>query len=144
MVINMRHTGIVVENMDESMRFYAGLLGFIVQKQMFETGGYISKVLNSQDAKVKTVKMSTPDGQLIELLEFVLQKQQLGHREIHDVGISHVAFTIEHLEEEYQRLKGAGVFFLSSPQVSPDGYAKVAFCRAPEGTYIELVELLQR
>lgn len=33
--------------------------------------------------------------------------------------------------------------FISPPQVSPDSYAKVAFCQAPEGTYIELVELLK-
>ena len=32
--------------------------------------------------------------------------------------------------------------FNSSPQISPDGYAKVVFCRAPEGTMIELVEVL--
>ena len=35
-----------------------------------------------------------------------------------------------------------GIEFISNPKISPDGYAKVAFCKAPEGTFIELVELL--
>ena len=35
-----------------------------------------------------------------------------------------------------------GVEFISTPKVSEDGGVKVAFCKAPEGTHIELVELL--
>jgi hypothetical protein len=46
------------------------------------------------------------------------------------------------LNAEYNRLKDEGVSFNSPPQLSPDGYAKVTFCRAPEGTFIELVEVL--
>jgi hypothetical protein len=36
-----------------------------------------------------------------------------------------------------------GVEFISAPEVSENGDVKVAFCKAPEGTYIELVELLK-
>ena len=144
MIINIRHTGIVVANMDESKRFYRDLLGFTIQKQMLETGEYISAVLHAAGTEVKTVKMSAPDGQLIALLEFVSSKNKPRPRAIHDVGISHVAFTVRNLDEEHKRLQNAGISFLSAPQASPDGYAKVVFCRAPERTYVELVEVLGR
>ncbi|HJO63248.1 MAG TPA: VOC family protein, partial [Desulfobacterales bacterium] len=58
------------------------------------------------------------------------------------IGITHIAFTVEDIEQVYKRLVQSGITFLSTPQSSPDGYAKVAFCRAPEGTFIELVEEL--
>ena len=63
-------------------------------------------------------------------------------RDINNVGITHIAFEIDDLSDEYNRLKDEGVPFNSPPQLSLDGCAKVAFCRAPEGTFIELVEVL--
>ena len=39
-------------------------------------------------------------------------------------------------------MSNKGVDFISPPIQSPDGLVKVAFCQAPEGTYVELVEQL--
>ena len=63
-------------------------------------------------------------------------------RDINNVDITHIAFAIDDLSDEYNRLKNEGVPFNSPPQLSLDGCAKVAFCRAPEGIFIELVEVL--
>ena len=46
------------------------------------------------------------------------------------------------LEDTYKKLGSAGVLFTSPPQISPNGFAKVAFCADPDGTLIELVEEL--
>ncbi|MBU2044101.1 MAG: VOC family protein [Candidatus Omnitrophica bacterium] len=142
MVKNIRHTGIVVKNLEKSLAFYRDLLGFKVERQMEEKGGYIDKVLALEGVSVTTVKMKAPDGEMIELLEYHSHLQEIEVDQITDIGIRHVAFTVDNLDSEYQRLKDAGIFFNSRPEVSPDGYAKVAFCRAPEGTFIELVEVL--
>ena len=64
-------------------------------------------------------------------------------REICDIGISHISCTVDDLNMEYERLKNKGIEFNSAPQLTPDGYAKVTFCKAPEGTLIELVEELK-
>ena len=61
---------------------------------------------------------------------------------MYEIGIAHIAFTVDDVNAAYDRLKNEGVSFISAPKVSPDGYAKVAFCRAPEGTFVELVEVL--
>lgn len=142
MVKNIRHTGIVVDNLQKSLFFYRDLLGFKVEKQMEEKGSYIDKVLALEGVEVTTVKMKAPDGAMIELLEYYSHSKKLEPDQIVDIGIRHIAFTVDNLDSEYQRLKAEGIFFNSSPEVSPDGYAKVAFCRAPEGTFIELVEVL--
>lgn len=139
----IRHIGIVVSDLKKSMCFYRDLFGFQITKQMEESGDYIDSVLSLEGVKVTTVKMSNPDGKMIELLRFHTPVSKNKPRNITDTGITHVAFTVKDLEREYKRLKDYGVSFNAPPQVSPDGYAKVAFCRAPEGTFIELVEELQ-
>lgn len=142
MVKNIRHTGIVVDNLEVSLCFYRDLLGFKVAKQMKEQGNYINNVLGLDGVEVTTVKMRAPDGGMIELLKYHSHSKKLKPDQIFDIGIRHIAFTVKNLNSEYEKLKAEGVCFSSSPKVSPDGYAKVAFCRAPEGTFVELVEVL--
>jgi len=142
MINDIRHTGIVVADLETSLHFYRDLLGFRVAKQMKEAGKYIDTVLSLRNVKVTTVKLSSPSGQMIELLKYHSHAAEQAVREICEIGISHIAVTVDNLDGEYKRLKERGIPFNSSPQVSPDGYAKVAFCRAPEGTFIELVEVL--
>ena len=142
MIKDIRHTGIVVANLEESLHFYRDLLGFQIAKQMEEEGDYIDNISSLRNVKVTTVKMTSPSGQMIELLKYNSHIREQRMHEICEIGISHIAFTVDDLDFEYKRLKDKGIRFNSPPQLSPDGYAKVTFCRAPEGTLIELVEVL--
>ncbi len=142
MIKEIRHTGIVVSNLEASLNFYRDTLGFNIAKQMEEQGDFIDNILSLQNTKVTTIKMTSPSGQMIELLKYHSHPEDQTARKINEIGISHLAFTVENLEIEYQNLKAKGITFSSPPQTSPDGFAKVSFCKAPEGTWIELVELL--
>lgn len=142
MIKGIRHTGIVVIDLEKSIYFYRDILGFQIVKQMEETGGYIDNILSLRNTKVTTIKMTSLSGQMIELLKYHSHPAEQKTREINEIGISHIAFTVDDLNIEFGRLQGNGIQFNSPPQLSPDGYAKVAFCRAPEGTFIELVEVL--
>lgn len=142
MIKNIRHTGIVVSDLERSLWFYRDLFGFKITKQMDESGDYIDAVCALHTVKVTTIKMAAPDGQLIELLCFHSHPCKQKPRDICDIGIAHIAFTVDNLTQLYDELKAEGVPFNSPPQLSSDGYAKVTFCKAPEGTLIELVEVL--
>ena len=142
MIKNIRHTGIVVEDLEASLNFYRNLLGFKINKQMEESGEYIDKMSALDGVKVTTIKMAAPDGQLIELLFYHSHLNKPKPRQLHDIGLSHLAFTVDDVDHTYDKLKAQGIKFNSPPQLSPDGYAKVTFCMAPEGTLIELVEVL--
>ena len=142
MINDIRHTGIVVMDLEASLCFYRDLLGFQVAKQMEEAGDYIDTVLSLRNVEVTTVKLTSPAGQMIELLKYHSHPAEQKTREICEIGISHIALTVDDLDFEYERLRDKRIQFNSPPQLSPDGYAKVAFCRAPEGTLIELVEVL--
>ena len=142
MIKGIRHTGIVVTDLDASLYFYRDLLGLQVAKQMEEAGDYIDNWSSLRNVKVTTVKMTCPSGQMIELLKYHSHPAEQKIRKICEIGISHIAFSVDDLDIEYKKLKNKGIQFTSPPQLSPDGYAKVTFCRGPEGTLIELVEVL--
>jgi lactoylglutathione lyase len=142
MIKNIRHSGIVVNDLEASLYFYKELLGLKVIKKMDESGSYIDHMLGLKAVKVTTVKMATCDGHMIELLKYHSHESEQTARRIYDTGLTHIAFEVDDLDSNYKRLKSQRVAFSSRPQLSPDGYAKVTFCRAPEGTFVELVEVL--
>jgi len=144
MITSIRHIGIVSKNLERSLSFYCDLLGFEVIKRMGESGEYIDRMLVLEGVKVTTVKMAASDGNLIELLSFHSHKgEQECERKLYDIGISHLALTVDDLDYVYQKLISNGVTFNAPPQPSPDGYAKVTFCMDPDGNFIELVEVLK-
>lgn len=142
MIKDIRHTGIVVIDLEESLHFYRDLLGFQIAKQMEESGKYIDNISSLHNVKVTTVKLTSPAGQMIELLKYHSHPEEQKMQRIWEIGISHIALTVDDLDTEYKKLKEQEIQFNASPQLSPDGYAKVTFCRAPEGTLVELVEVL--
>jgi len=142
MIKGIRHTGIVVYDLKKSLHFYQDLLGLKIAKQRREKSEYLDNVLALNSVEVTTIKMVAVDGQMIELLKFHSHPQGLESSKICDIGLTHVAFTVDNLTNVHKELVAQGVVFNSQPCVSPDGYAKVVFCNAPEGTFIELVEVL--
>lgn len=144
MMKRIRHIGIVVNDLQRSIFFYRDLLRLKVQKDNREKGSYIDKILGVRSVDVRTVKLSSNDGTLIELLYYSPAVRRKKTKAVNDIGYSHIAFSIDNLDEEYEKLKKQGINFISSPQVSPDNYAKVAFCKDPDGNFIELVEVLNR
>jgi len=139
--LKIRHTGIVVSDIDKSLHFYNKLLGFKIVKDMREAGPFVDKILGLSGVSVRTIKMDA-GGSLIELLCFKSHPAHAQPRIITSLGCTHIALTVDNLDNCFNMLKGESVFFVSEPQVSPDGNAKVAFCKDPDGTFIELVEEL--
>jgi catechol 2,3-dioxygenase-like lactoylglutathione lyase family enzyme len=143
-MLGLRHVGIVVRDMDKALDFYQGLLKLKIVKKNDENSEFINKICGIKDSRLNTIKLSARDGNLIELLYFVSPTaKKIKSGGLSGLGLSHVSFTVKNITKEYNRLKKAGVFFNSRPQTSPDGYAKVVFCRDYEGNYIELVEVLR-
>ena len=58
-----------------------------------------------------------------------------------DAGIRHLAFDVKDIHSEYQRLKDAGVDFISPPQHIAAGKCTSCYCYDPDGNIVELQEL---
>ena len=59
---NLRHVGIVSNNLNRSIKFYKDILGFKIIKKMNENGSNLSKAMGLKNVKVTTVKMRPSNG----------------------------------------------------------------------------------
>ncbi len=141
-VRSVRHAGIVVRDAERSLAFYCDLLGLSVEVDQVEHGDFIETVLGLPNVRVRTVKLSAPEGPtLLELLEFEGSERLTDESgDLRRIGPTHSALTVDDLDAIYRRLIGAGVRFVSPPRTSADGRARVAFCADPDGAMLELVE----
>jgi glyoxylase I family protein len=146
-MIELRHAGIVVADLERALHFYCDLLGLQILRSREEKGAYLDNMLGHKDVRVTTVKLAAgPGGAILELLHFKSPSPgttAAPGQGLFALGPSHVAFTVKDLDATFERLTRAGVPFNAPPQLAPDGLAKVTFCQDPDGTFIELVEMLE-
>ena len=143
MIINKRHTGLVVNDLNSSIKFYEGL-GLKVWNRQLETGDFISKVVGIKNVEIETAKLKIPDGSLLELLEYKSSKiKKMNSRYSADRhGCSHVSFTVEDIDKLSKLIENLGGSIVNSPQTSLDGNLKVMYCHDIDGIIVELVQEL--
>jgi lactoylglutathione lyase len=121
-MFNLSHIGIVVKNMDESVDFYTRVLGGKVHKQ-------------HQDENLQFTLLKV-GNQEIELLKFAHD-----NKERKEGVISHIAFSVEDIVKEINRLKDLGVNLAADqPREVMDGL-KIFFFTGPGGESIEFVQV---
>lgn len=144
---NIRHTGIVTNNLSKSLKFYQNLLGFKIKRRMIESGRTTDALTGFKNTKIETVKLVSPDNKsMIELLNYKSPIPNKGNKnyKISRVGISHMAFSVYDLNKIYNKLLKKNIFIKCKPQLSEDKKVVLTFCRAPEGTWIELVQEIKQ
>lgn len=143
MIKTVRHTGIIVTDMERSLEFYRDLLGLSPVLDVEHEGEFLDRLLAHAGVRMRTVMLQAPDGNRIELFQFYSHPKKAPERvETSDIGCSHVAFSVDDIDKTFQELSQSGVTFNCAPQASPDGYGKVTYCHDPDGTIIELVQIL--
>jgi len=141
--MKIRHVGIVVRNLDKALFFWRDLLKFNIEVIMDESGPEIDAILGLKNVRVTTVKMSAPEGGMIELLHFHSHSDiEAWNGKPYSTGITHIALTVYNLDLLYKKLLDAGYNFTNKPQISPDGKVKVIYCQGHENLLLELVEKL--
>lgn len=145
MIQGLRHIGIVVQDLDKALTFWCDVLGFRVARRMEERGEHIDKMLGLESVRLTTVKLSGPDDNIVELLYFH------SHRDAsenwvgtpYSTGLTHIALSVDNLDDVYCKLHAKGFEFPNKPQYSPDGAVKMVYAKGPEGLLIELVEVIK-
>lgn len=144
MIINTRHTGLVVKDLSASIEFYEGL-GLTLWKREIETGYFISQVVGLEHAEVETAKLEVGDGSLLELLEYkshpTIYSDILYPSNKH--GCSHIAFTVQDIERVSTKIISLGGSIVNSPAISANGLVKVMYCHDLDGILMEMVEELK-
>ena len=90
-----------------------------------------------------TVKLIDSKGFIIELLKF--ENYQVGNSwsgDLKTTGLTHIALTVDNLDELVEILRKLDYQTLSEIKTSPNKKVKVVFVRGPEGIMLELVQEL--
>ena len=143
MIVGYRHTGVNVTNLGLAVDFYCDLLGLRVVERRTETGRYIDALTGLEGVLLHWAKVGGPDGVLLELVEFASKKhvKVSKKRDYATIGCNHLCFTVTGIEDYERRCKAAGV--RTHPiQTDPPGKVRNMVCYDPDGTIIELVEVL--
>tara|TARA_B100000579_G_C22739880_1_gene808558 strand:+ start:164 stop:598 length:435 start_codon:yes stop_codon:yes gene_type:complete len=144
MILNTRHVGLVVEDIEKSIKFYQAL-GLTVWKRQIESGDFISTVVGIDNVEIETAKLKVSDQSIIELLEYKSHKTKktaefyLSNKH----GCSHVSFTVENLDDIAGKITELGGSIVNLPSITDDGVFKVMYCHDLDGIIIELVEELK-
>ena len=70
LVMNIRHIGLVVSNLNDSLKFWRDIIGFKIKKKKHERGKTIDNVLKIKNCKILTIKMVDKKKNMLELIKF--------------------------------------------------------------------------
>jgi catechol 2,3-dioxygenase-like lactoylglutathione lyase family enzyme len=144
MITAIRHAGLVVADLEQSLKFWCNTMGFVVFRKMEESGPHIDAMMGLKDVRVTTAKLAAPDGNLLELLHFHSHPDKPRWAgKPYTTGFTHIALTVKDLDETLHRLDQFGLSIAAEPQLSPDGQVKVIYATGPEGVLLELVEVIK-
>lgn len=142
-MFKLRHIGIVVRDLEKSTKFYQDLFNLSQDREMLEDGQYVEDLVGIKDASISWAKLKAQDGTIIELLEYknnpnTKKDNYMANR----LGCSHIAISVNDIDNIYQKLQDYGCKCNSKPLFSPDNKVKVMYCHDIDGTILEIVQEL--
>lgn len=139
----IRHFGIVVNDMDAAIAFWVGVLGWQIRSDVKEPSPFIDELIAIPEPGLRTVKISDHNGMVVELLKFQpdgLKTERMWRGTLSTIGPTHVALTVEDLDSIISSSRDLGYIKVSEPLLAPSGAVRVLFIQSPEGVMIELVQ----
>jgi catechol 2,3-dioxygenase-like lactoylglutathione lyase family enzyme len=143
-VTDFVHIGLVVEDLDETVRFLT-VLGFDCGKPGVFSGDWIDRIIGLEDATVELVMVRFPDGSdVFEVVRF--RSPSAGSDEpapaANRPGLRHVAFKVDDVHRVVDRLREAG-WDTVGEIVDYENTFRLCYVRGPEGLIVELAERLE-
>ena len=123
-VKKLEHIGVMVKNMDESIRFYTEVIGMNLDRRV---------ALNDT---LELAFLTFPGQESVEVELVGRYDDKLTEHGI----VNHIAFTVEDIEAEIARLKAAGVTMIDEEPKTILHGIKIAFFYGPNGERLELFQ----
>ena len=135
--------GIVVNDLKKTKEFWINSFGFKIHIEAVEQSPYIDDLLAIKEPNLTTIKLIDSKGFIIELLKFEnYQNDHSWSGDLKATGLTHIALTVDNLDELVEILRKLDYRTISEIKTSPNKKVKVVFMRGPEGIMLELVQEL--
>lgn len=125
----IEHIGIAVKNLDEAEAHYSGLLGVASYKrEAVESEGVLTSFFMAGPNKIELLQAANPDSPIAKFIE---KKGE---------GMHHVAYEVEDIEAEMERLRREGYVLLNDEPKKGADNKMICFIH-PKSTHGVLTEL---
>jgi methylmalonyl-CoA/ethylmalonyl-CoA epimerase len=127
---NLEHIGIAVGDLKEAERIFGDVLGEEPYKrEEVASEGVLTSFFNAGDTKIELLVPTSEQSAIAR------------HLEKHGPGLHHLAFLVDDLDAELERLTALGYRVVTAPKAGADG-KRIAFLH-PNDTAKVLVELCE-
>src|SRR5512135_3719040 len=121
MLVAVWHFSFTVADIDRSVQFYRDVLGLELMHRQEQSNEYTRKFVGYPDAHLKVAQFRihgappTRSGHMLELVEYVAPKGEKIDTRTKNPGTAHLAFQVDDIHAEYERMRALGVRFRSEP-----------------------------
>jgi catechol 2,3-dioxygenase-like lactoylglutathione lyase family enzyme len=150
MIHAIDHINLVVSDLERSVHFYTGLLGFKEIQRAHLEGKWIESIVGLKDIRADVVYVVAPDGE--PRLELLCYRTPRGsavpvNSLANTIGLRHLAMRVKDIDTVANRLKKAGITVVSDPVSVPSstitheaGHKILCYFHDPDGILLELAE----
>ena len=133
MLIAPWHFSFTVSDIEQSILFYRDVLGMELMHRQEQANEYTRKFVGYPDAHLKVAQFriaglpTARSGHVLELVEYVAPRGQKVDTQTKNTGTAHLAFQVDDVWAEYERMLALGVRFRSEPIAIAAGINKGGF-----------------
>lgn len=149
MIVDTWHFSFTVADIEKSIEFYRDMLGLELVHRQEQANAYTRKFVGYPDAHLKVAQFRIAgarparSGHLLELVEYVAPKGQKVDTRTLNPGTAHLAFEVDDIQAEYQRMVARGVRFRSEPVAIEAGVNKggyTVYFLDPDDITLEIIQ----
>ena len=142
MITAVHHVSFTVSDMEQSLDFYRGALGFEVLNDRTVEGSFAETVTTLEGVRMRIVHLSGY-GQGLELIQYLAAAGQSAAPRTCDTGSAHLCYVVDDIEAEIARLSALGVRFLSKVMMvegGPNAGNQMVYFLDPDGIPMEFTQ----
>ncbi len=141
----VHHHGFTVSDLKRSVPFYRDVLGLEIARESERKNlPSYDTILGYDDVHLNVVILTHPVNDFVlELFEYINPPAQTRELQNYFVGASHLAFEVEDIDAEYQRIRAAGHTSINPPvDVDRGGVvvARAMYALDPDGISVEMFQ----
>ena len=139
-IIGFHHAAIVVPDLDEAVRFYAGLAGYEkIRESRWDSESGFNQIIGMTGSSARFCLLQGANGYL-ELFEYEQPQSTANPALLNaaDYGIRHLCLQVEDVAQALARVIELGGAKMNEPVTNELGITCV-YCRDPFGNLLELI-----
>ena len=142
MISAVHHVSFTVSDMERSLEFYHGALGFEVLNVRTVEGRFAETVTTLKGVRMRSIHLSGY-GQALERNQYLAAAGESEAPRTCDTGSAHLCYVVDDIDGEIARLKELGVRFLSEVMTvegGPNAGNRMVYFLDPDGIPMEFTQ----